>query len=387
MKAAGTRPPIDPTAFAKLRRIAPTQLEARRDATDWRARPLPEEIAFKLTNRCDLRCTHCSQWNDDGYHRRLPQIDQKADLALDVIDKVLQATRPLRSNVFLWGGEPLVYRDWDGLVDLLAADERWTSVCTNGTLIERRLPSLLRISRQLEVSISIDGFEGDHDALRGAGSFIRTLTGLRRLVEQKRAGAFRGEVSVNCVIGDALIGRLHDLVAFFESEAVETLYLSFPWFISDETAAMMDAYVAARFPERSSGALASWHSYDFKIDPARLDTLRADLARVDASPWRLRLRYNPALAAEELAEFLAGSDRPAQNKTRCLALRTRLDVFPNGDVVSCKFFPEFSVGNLRDASLAEVWHGERYDRVRETVARCGLMPACAKCNLLYTRGA
>ena len=25
--------------------------------------------------------------------------------------------------------------------------------------------------------------------------------------------------------------------------------------------------------------------------------------------------------------------------------------------------------------------------VRETVARCGLMPVCAKCNLLYTRGA
>ena len=76
MKGAGTRPPIDPTAFAKLRRIAPTQLAARRDAADWRARPLPEEIAFKLTNRCDLRCTHCYQWNDDGYHRRPATVDQ-----------------------------------------------------------------------------------------------------------------------------------------------------------------------------------------------------------------------------------------------------------------------------------------------------------------------
>jgi radical SAM protein with 4Fe4S-binding SPASM domain len=381
------RPPIDPVAFAKLRRIAPTQLEARRDATDWRARPLPEEIAFKLTNRCDLRCTHCYQWNDEGYHRRLPQVEQKADLALEVIDRVLQATRPLRSNVFLWGGEPLVYRHWDGLVDLLAADERWTSICTNGTLVERRLPSLLRLSRQLEVSISIDGFAAEHDALRGSGSFARTLAGLRLLVAEQRSGAFLGEISVNSVIGDAMIGRLYELVAFFEAEGVETLYLSFPWFISDETAALMDAYVAAHFPGRAHGPAASWHSYDFKIDPARIEALRSDLARVDAGAWRLKLRYNPALAADELAEFLAGSHRPAQQKTRCLALRTRLDVFPNGDVVSCKFFPEFSVGNLHGAALAEVWRGEHYDRVRETVTTCGLMPICAKCNLLYTRGA
>jgi radical SAM protein with 4Fe4S-binding SPASM domain len=300
---------------------------------------------------------------------------------------VLQATRPIGSNVFLWGGEPLVYRHWDELVDLLAAEQRWTSICTNGTLIERRLPSLLGISRGLEVSISIDGFEAEHDALRGAGSFARTLSGLRMLVAHKRGGTFHGEVSVNCVISAALIGRLHDLVAFFEVEAVETLYLSFPWFISDDTAAMMDGFMATRFPERARGPQASWHSYDFTIDRACIDRLSAELARIDAADWRLKLRYNPKLEASELEEFLAGSHRPAQNKTRCLALRTRVDVFPNGDVVSCKFFPEFSVGNLHDSPLAEVWHGESYNRVRATVAGCGLMPVCAKCNLLYTRGA
>jgi radical SAM protein with 4Fe4S-binding SPASM domain len=62
-------------------------------------------------------------------------------------------------------------------------------------------------------------------------------------------------------------------------------------------------------------------------------------------------------------------------------------VFPNADVVSCKFFPEFAVGNLEAATLSDIWQGQSYDRVRETVARCGLMPVCAKCNLLYTRGA
>jgi radical SAM protein with 4Fe4S-binding SPASM domain len=88
-----------------------------------------------------------------------------------------------------------------------------------------------------------------------------------------------------------------------------------------------------------------------------------------------------------MREFLLGSHRPAQNKTRCLALRTRMDVFPSGEVVSCKFFPEFAVGNLAEAEVAEVWQGSGFDQVRETVSRCGLMPVCSKCPLLYTRGA
>ena len=387
MKRPEAKSPLDPVAFEKLRRIAPNQLAARRDPTDWRPRSLPEEIAFKLTNRCDLRCSHCYQWNEQGYHRLLPRAEQQGDLPLSTIADVLTATRELRSNLFLWGGEPLVYREWDGLVELLAADPRWTSVCTNGTLIERRLPSLLRISCQLEMSISIDGFEADHDALRGAGAFARTVAGMRALVASKRAGAYRGEISVNCVISDALVGRLCDFVAFVESEGADTVYVSFPWFISAESAGKMDRYFAARFPERPTPAQPSWHSYRFRLDVGRLDDLRADLARIDAARWRIKLRYNPALESGELQEFLAGSDKPALDKTRCLALRTRLDVFPNGDVVSCKFFPEFTVGNLHGETLAEAWHGARYDRVRETVATCGLMPVCAKCNLLYTRGA
>jgi radical SAM protein with 4Fe4S-binding SPASM domain len=375
--------PLDRVALEKLRRIAPSQLAARRDA-DWRARPLPEEIALKLTNRCDLRCTHCYQWKDVGYHHHLPLVEKQHDLPLELIDEVLAATRDLRSNLYLWGGEPLVYRHWDGLVERLAADPRWTTICTNGTLVERRLPSLLPLSAQLEMSISIDGFQAEHDALRGEGAFARTMGGLRALVEEKR---FDGEISVNCVIGDALVPRLFELVEFFQSEGVDSLHLSLPWHISPSTAAKMDDCFAERFPERPRPAQPSWRSFDHRLDLAHLDELRRQLARIAAARWQLKLRYNPALTDAELEPFLLGSDVPAQGKTRCLALKSRLEVFPNGDVVSCKFFPEFTVGNLHRSTLAEAWHGQAYDQVRESVATRGLMPVCAKCNLLYSRGA
>ena len=383
-----TTTPIDPVAFEKMRRIAPNLAAARRegDAADWRARALPEEIAFKLTNRCDLRCAHCYQWSADGYHRHLAAEDRRGDLDLAHVARMLEATRPVRSNVFLWGGEPLIYRDWDGLVDLLVADPRWTSVCTNGTLIERRLASLARLGRHLEVSVSLDGFAAEHDALRGTGSFERSWRGVQLLLDEERAGRFKGQATVNCVISDALVPRLFEFVAFLDGAGIDTVYVSLPWYLAPAGAARMDDYFTRHFGWTLPPEPPSWHSYTFRLNPAGIDALAAQTARIDAAPWRIKVRFNPRIEGEDLRPFVQGSDRPAQGKTRCQSTRARMDVFPNGDVVSCKFFPEFRVGNLHEADFAAIWQGERFDQVRSTVAECGLMPACAKCNLLYTRG-
>jgi radical SAM protein with 4Fe4S-binding SPASM domain len=380
-------PPVDRAAFEKLRRILPAA--RARDAGE-APRPLPEEIAFKLTNRCDLRCRHCYQWNDTGYHRRIVPIVRNGDLDLAIVERVLAATRAVRSNVYLWGGEPLAYRHWDGLVDLLAADPRWTSMCTNGTLLARRLASLCRISERFELVLALDGFEAEHDALRGEGSFAKARDGLRAVVVARRRGAYRGEITVNCVFQDAMVGRLHAFAAMLEDEGVDTLYLSYPWFLSPAASAAMDGYVARWLPwvgAACSGGVPSWHGYKFGIDPARFAALSEDLDRIDAGSWRIKIRYNPELDAAERERFLLGSDQPAQGRTRCESLRTRMDVFPNGDVVSCKFFPEFAVANLARDTVPDAWRAPRFDAVRDTVAREGLMPVCAKCNLLYTRGA
>jgi radical SAM protein with 4Fe4S-binding SPASM domain len=381
-----TGPPIDTIAFEKLRRIAPNQLAAREDNGDWHARPLPEEIAFKLTNRCDLRCSHCYQWNADGYHHRLSATERRGDLDLALVARVLEATRPARSNVYLWGGEPLIYRDWDGLVELLANDPRWTSVCTNGTLIEKRLPSLLKLGRYLEVFLALDGFASAHDAVRGTGSFARTWRGVQLLLDQKRENAFKGEISVNFVITDPMVARMFEFVAFLDRAGVDTIYVSYPWYLAEDGAARMDTYFAQHFGWTIGNSKASWHSYTFHLDPSNIEMLNAQVERIDAANWRIKVRYNPRLDGADVRPFILGSDKPALRKTRCLATRTRMEVYPNGDVISCHFFPEFHVGNLHESDVVAIWHGDRFNQVRETVSRCGLMPACAKCNLLYTRG-
>jgi radical SAM protein with 4Fe4S-binding SPASM domain len=130
----------------------------------------------------------------------------------------------------------------------------------------------------------------------------------------------------------------------------------------------------------------SWYAYKYRLNSDLVEPLINELNRVNERSWKIKLRYNPAIDIDEIKEFILGSDKPAQNKTKCLAIKTRMDVFPNGEVISCKFFPEFSVGDLKKHSLQDVWHSDNFKKVRETIDMCGLMPVCSKCNLLYSRG-
>jgi radical SAM protein with 4Fe4S-binding SPASM domain len=380
---------IDRTALEKMKRVLPGFLAAHHgNAADGGVSDLPQEIAFKLTNRCNLRCSHCYQWNEDGHHRDLTKPEQNQDLDFAVVEKVFAATRERRSNVYLWGGEPLVYRDWDRLADLLGRDPRWTSMCTNGIGIENRLDSILRISPTLEILFAVEGFREEHDAIRGKTTYDRTWRGIDRLLAEQAAGRYQGEIAINCVITDLMVPRLYELLELFESKGIDTVYLSLLWYLSAETSAKMDRDFAARFNwlcTEGKPARPSWHAYKYRLAPDLADRLMAELRRIEERRWKLKLRYNPSLDLDEIPEFLLGGDRPAQGKTRCVAIKTRLDVMPNGEVVSCKFFPETVAGNLGCQELTEVWHGSRFTVIRDTIDQ-GLMPVCAKCNLLYSRG-
>lgn len=381
-------PPLDSAGLEKLRRIAPGILAGHHAAriNEWQAQTLPEEVAFKLTNRCDLRCGHCYQWNEAGYHHQLEPSVANSDLDLGIVAKVLAATRPSRSNIYLWGGEPLLYRDWDGLVDLLIEDPRWISICTNGTMIARRLDSLLKLSDRLEVSISLDGFPAEHNSVRGKGAFDRVLRGLRLLAEQKLIGCFRGEITVNCLITDQMVGRIPEFVDWLESENVDTVYISFPWFLSSQAMSRMDDYYRRHFGLAQVFERPSWHSYNYSLSAARIPALANSMALLGQRSGKIKVRCNPELQASELDDFIRGNDVPAQNKTRCQSIGTRMDVFPDGQVISCKFFPEFRMGSLVEHDVVSIWHGEKFNALREKISRNGLMPVCAKCNLLYTRG-
>jgi radical SAM protein with 4Fe4S-binding SPASM domain len=372
---------------AKIQGIRACAKERMNDHTF--ALDLPMEIGLKLTNRCNLRCTHCFQWDIGGYHHSLEKVELKkeGDLSLDILNELFVKTRPIKSSLYLWGGEPTLYAHWERLIELLAEDPRETVMCTNGVTLHHHVDSLIKVSSCMTILISIEGPEEVHDPIRGKGTYHKIMKNLELFLDLKRSGQYLGSLSVEAVISDGLIPQLYEFCEFYEAKGVDALFLNFPWYIPAPVAEHMDEYFDERFSwmQPGSGHQKSWHSFDFRISIFMLDELKRQMKKILARTWNIRIRFHPDLTEAELFNFLEGDVKPAQNKTRCLGISNRIDVLPSGQVTPCKKFPEFNVGSMKNRTLEEVWKGEGYRRFRDGHNN-QLMDICSKCETLYANG-
>ncbi len=377
--------------FADIKHTVSLRSSARRQvlADPGYATPLPQEISLQLTYRCNLRCSHCYQWNEQGFFRDFSPEKQRTELDVDVVANLLRGTESSRSKLFLWGGEPLMHSRFGEIAELLHHSPRTVTMCTNGLLFKRNLDHLLRIGDDLNLLVSLDGLDSDHEALRGKGTFRRTTENIELMLGLKRDGVFGGEVSLNCMVSHVTVHRMYEFMEWAEELGVNTVYFQFPWYISPEVADAMDRVYAESFEwlEPSTGtAKPTWHSYTYRLPPECLPVLRESMARLAARSWRVRIRYQPQLEIDEVDDFVLGVPKPAQHRTKCLAVSNRLEVHADGNVSSCKFFPEFVVGNLYETELTELWQGAAFRRVREILSANGMMPVCSRCILLYLNG-
>ncbi|MFD2176291.1 radical SAM protein [Veronia pacifica] len=372
---------------ARAKQIASTR-RGLKERPDWAAE-VPQQVGIKMNNHCNLRCKHCFEWNDDGYHHQLSKSERGDEVSLAIVKKLLKSTEVSNAPFYLWGGEPLMYRNMKGLMDLLEQDPRWVTICTNGLLIDKHLDELKRIDDHLALLISLDGLEEDNDAIRGKGVFKRVQQTIENLLRLREENQFAGKISLCLTISDHTIGKLYDFVSYFSHLGIDSIYMVFPWYIPKNVAEEMDVWVRENLPWKQKKLAAtneySWHGYTYHISPENIPALLKDIQRITDETWACRVRFHPNLDESEVERFVKGSTHPAENKTFCTAIRNRLDVLPNGDVSSCKFFPELDVGNLQLIPLKDVWHGQAYQAFRKQL-HCGLMPVCSKCTLLYSTG-
>src|ERR1043166_4434050 len=130
---------------------------------------------------CNLECTHCFI-SCSPHNRRF------GFLTLDAVKKALDESVALGvKEYYFTGGEPFLNRDMPAILELTLQYGPAT-VLTNGTVLKeewmRRLREAEDRSRySLEFRVSIDGFTaGQNDPVRGAGTFVRILAGIRVLL-------------------------------------------------------------------------------------------------------------------------------------------------------------------------------------------------------------
>src|SRR5580658_10378846 len=127
-------------------------------------KPYPLALTYELSWRCNLACGYCD--------RHTPM---RNELQRDEIFHALEQFHHLGMRVAnLDGGEALLHRNIDEIVDWLVQKKITVSMHTNGLLIPNKIETVRKLS---SVKISLDGPRENHDAMRGIGSFDKALAG------------------------------------------------------------------------------------------------------------------------------------------------------------------------------------------------------------------
>jgi len=131
-------------------------------------------LSIEITKECPLRCPGCYAYGDEhlgGAQTLRTLSDRKGQPLIDGIIDIVDRLKPL--HVSLVGGEPLVrFRELDVLLPQLAGRGLYVQVVTSAV---RPIPIAWAKIPRLQICVSIDGLQPEHDVRRTPATYDRIL--------------------------------------------------------------------------------------------------------------------------------------------------------------------------------------------------------------------
>jgi MoaA/NifB/PqqE/SkfB family radical SAM enzyme len=131
-------------------------------------------LSIEITRECPLRCPGCYAYGDEhlGGGITLRQVsDFKGQELIDKFFELVDQHKPL--HVSIVGGEPLVrFRELNTILPRLADRGIYSQLVTSAV---RPVPAEWASLRRLQIVVSIDGLQPEHDVRRAPATYDRIL--------------------------------------------------------------------------------------------------------------------------------------------------------------------------------------------------------------------
>lgn len=292
----------------------------------------PLILLFHVTTRCDMRCQHCG---DDIWG------DPRDDLSFAEIEKFSRGLGRVM-DLGLGGGEPFLRDDLVDICELFVRQNGVQSlgIPSNGFATDRICSQVERILERcpdanLNIMPSLDGFRTTHDEIRRPGSFDRVMETARRLAEMR--------------------DRHQRLGFYFNATINSTNWQELPGlarYVQEEFSAPLDFNVLTGNPRDGDLSAPSVEELEKTVDGIYA-------ARQESSLTEAWIRV--------CRDAIIRTNAEGRQVVPCRAGSLIATVHADGDVRVCPYQP--ALGNLRDRSFQEIWHGEEVRRQHQSISR------------------
>ena len=310
-----------------------------------RAPGRPQQLHLSVTDRCFLPCLHCDIWKNEAE-------DLPGTVWEDLIDRLAKWCAPAGMNFV--GGEPLLRKDLESLMNRASRQGFTVSFNTNGWLLNEKRAQSIADSGAHTAYISLDGIRKETiDHSRGrAGSYDKAMDAIE---------LFRPYASPRVVIAAVLHGQ----------NATE-----FPELLEWVRSRNLEMVVQPIYQNFGNNTYDPnwWKTSPLWPTPQQQTEIDAALDVLTES----RLRGGPIQneAAQLQAMKFHFQHPTADSGLSCRAGHRDLSFDPQGNVRMCYFLAP--VGSIFDPTpLPVMWEAPTTLRRRYSVSRCE-----RHCNLL-----
>lgn len=317
-------------------------------------------IQWHITSNCINRCKHCYMYTDDYTPDEVSPSEfiKQYRSILDFEDKY-EVRVP---SVHLTGGSPILHPYHSEIIqylhnrniDVFLMDI--PEIVNDSTLDELQKWSIKQFQ------MSLDGLETTHDAIRGEGSFERTISACKKLID------IGISPRIMYTLHRANKNEMFELINQLDKQ-LDMFKFSFDYLVSEGAGKCLSGDFSA---EEVYETLCEYYDFakSFNIqNKQKLLGLKPSQFHVIEA---FRSKTMPRLCDEY--SVVSG----------CLIGWSSIAILPNGDVLPCRRLP-IVIGNLNKDSFEDIFLGSKL--LRKFRRYSEYMRTCGNCSYaLYCRG-
>ncbi len=271
---------------------------------------MPFSVTVEPTTACNLRCPECPTGN--GALTR-----KKGNITTKLFEKIAEEISSHAFYMMLYfQGEPLLHPNISKLISLAREKKIYVTLSTNGNLLNEEKIKTLLAAGVNRIIISLDGInQKTYEKYRVNGNIKNVLSGLQILSREIKKQERKPRVIIQFIVS-----------AFNEHQLI------------------------------SVSNYAKQLDFDFETKSMQMD---APLEKTFMLPTKLKYRRYK----------IRNGKIKSRKKSNCRRIWSTAVITYNGQVVPCCFDKnaDFSIDNIQDASLKQIWFGERFQVFRKKV--------------------
>lgn len=303
---------------------------------------------WDITGNCNLNCTYCREKST----KMIP--DMPIGQIRSIIDKITGQVK----MVSLAGGEPMVFRYLQELLEYLKGKVEVIGLTTNATLISER--NIDMIKEYIDgVQVSLDGSSATvHDNFRGQGTFDKAVTAIELM---RRHGIL---VMTRFTMTEGNINDVGSYVRLAHSLGLDRAYIR----------RVIPVGNGASARPLSPRELYRAYSEAFAVG-------RELGIHIGSTDYFSQLEFDPkerAKAEKNLAE------KPDRIISGCSMGTDAFYLSQNGQILFCPYLPIYC-GDLTKQTLGEIWREAKMFRINRSLRR-NVKGKCTSCKFLNCCG-